>query len=305
MIEMENATVIDGNIVGNDLVLQTRDGTNINAGNVRGPKGDMGNQGTSFVVCTSTTRPTGVPEGYAIYETDTDLIRIWTGARWRLQEKIICTSAARPAGLVAADEGIKIYETDTNIEYVWTGTSYLPTSAFTPKYTNATARNNDIPTPIAGMVTWLDDVDRLEVFNGQVWSSLMVGSRIAWKTINAADVIKQETETLATVSFTLTSPRIIKVEGSAQYSVITTDSNGNISCRLGFDLASSAWFASSHALGLGGACGSSGQWWATLSAGNHTAEVRCVNLATTNCAARFTVGAGMIAVIDYGPSAPV
>jgi hypothetical protein len=42
MITMENATVIDGDIVGDDLVLKTRDGTEINAGNVRGPTGSPG-----------------------------------------------------------------------------------------------------------------------------------------------------------------------------------------------------------------------------------------------------------------------
>ena len=39
MLEMENATVVDGNVVGNNLILVTKDGTEINAGNVRGPQG--------------------------------------------------------------------------------------------------------------------------------------------------------------------------------------------------------------------------------------------------------------------------
>lgn len=84
MIAMENATVVDGDIVGDNLVLKTRDGTSIDAGSVRGPIGPPGINGSGFVVCTSTTRPVLAPadEGKAIYETDTDLVWFWDGAAW-------------------------------------------------------------------------------------------------------------------------------------------------------------------------------------------------------------------------------
>lgn len=42
MLEIENNTVVDGNIVGDDLILTTFGGTDINAGNVRGPQGIQG-----------------------------------------------------------------------------------------------------------------------------------------------------------------------------------------------------------------------------------------------------------------------
>ena len=45
MLEIENSTVVSGEVVGDDLVLQTRDSTAINAGNVRGEKGDPGDPG--------------------------------------------------------------------------------------------------------------------------------------------------------------------------------------------------------------------------------------------------------------------
>jgi microcystin-dependent protein len=84
MIEMENATVIDGDIVGDNLVLKTRDGTSIDAGSVRGPVGPPGINGSGFVICTSDTRPVLAPadEGKAIYETDTDLVWFWDGDSW-------------------------------------------------------------------------------------------------------------------------------------------------------------------------------------------------------------------------------
>lgn len=42
MQTIEDSTVVDGNIVGDDLILLTRDNTEINAGNVRGPVGPTG-----------------------------------------------------------------------------------------------------------------------------------------------------------------------------------------------------------------------------------------------------------------------
>lgn len=45
MLAMEDATIVDGYVAGNNLMLVTKDGTEINAGNVRGPQGDTGPQG--------------------------------------------------------------------------------------------------------------------------------------------------------------------------------------------------------------------------------------------------------------------
>lgn len=50
MQEIEDGTVVDGSVVGDDLILEKHDGTTINAGNVRGPDGPPGS--------TSTIRPT-------------------------------------------------------------------------------------------------------------------------------------------------------------------------------------------------------------------------------------------------------
>ena len=44
-LEIENASIVDGNVVVDDLVLIRRDGTEINAGNVRGPVGPAGPPG--------------------------------------------------------------------------------------------------------------------------------------------------------------------------------------------------------------------------------------------------------------------
>lgn len=47
MLIIENETVIDGEVRADNLILQRRDGIEIDAGNVRGPKGDQGTPGTN------------------------------------------------------------------------------------------------------------------------------------------------------------------------------------------------------------------------------------------------------------------
>lgn len=120
--------VIGGHVSNGRLILTTTDGTQIDAGPVMGPQGPKGIDGAAFIVCTSTTRPTGLTtadEGKAIYETDTNIWRIWTGSYWKPQERIVCTSTTRPTGLSANQEGTKIYETDTNLEYTWNGSRWV------------------------------------------------------------------------------------------------------------------------------------------------------------------------------------
>ncbi len=53
MLEIEAASVVDGDVSGNDLILTRHDGTIINAGNVRGPAGPTGPMGETLDVVTA------------------------------------------------------------------------------------------------------------------------------------------------------------------------------------------------------------------------------------------------------------
>lgn len=53
MLEIEAASVVDGDVVGDDLFLTKKDGSLINAGNVRGGPGPAGPRGDSFAVITA------------------------------------------------------------------------------------------------------------------------------------------------------------------------------------------------------------------------------------------------------------
>lgn len=173
MLEMENATIISGHVDGNDLILVTKDDTEINAGSVIGPVGPAGG---AFIICTSSTRPslTEPEHGKAIYETDTGLIRVWTGTRWKLQEKIICTSTTRPS-LSTDDEGVKIYETDTNLEWQWDGVTWISKSfdVNVQVYASIAERTAQSPSPADGAVSATADTPgMLWVFSSGVWNIL-------------------------------------------------------------------------------------------------------------------------------------
>jgi microcystin-dependent protein len=184
MLELANENVIDGDVVGNNLILVTRGGTNINAGNVRGPTGASGPPGSGYIICTTVTRPvlTAGDEGKAIYETDTDLVRVWTGTRWKLQETIICTSTTRPAGVVAADEGVKIYETDTDLVRTWTGTRWKLQEKIV---CTSTTRPTGLGALDEGVKIYETDTNYELIWTGSSWvntvvSQFPVGFELMW-----------------------------------------------------------------------------------------------------------------------------
>lgn len=171
MLEMEDATIISGEVVGDDLILETKDGTPINAGNVRGP---IGPSGGAFIQCTNATQPalTAPDAGKAIYETDTKLWRIWTGTLYRVQEKFVCTSVTRPTTYLSTDAGAQIFETDTGMDYFWTGSGWFPAGSYVAKFANAAARTAAWPSPGVGALSYLTDSPGiLWVYESGVWNS--------------------------------------------------------------------------------------------------------------------------------------
>jgi len=170
MEEIEAASVVSGQVVGDNLILTKFGGSQINAGNVRGP---IGLSGGAFQQCTSTTRPTygSGDGGKAIFETNTKLIRVWTGTVWRTQEQVSCTSTTRPTPL-STDAGLRITETDTRLEYMWTGTAFFPLGTAPPTFANASARSSAWPSPSNGSLSYLTDAPGiLWVYASGVWNS--------------------------------------------------------------------------------------------------------------------------------------
>ena len=46
-------------------------------------------QGQKSGVCTSTTRPSNPYVGQMIYETDTNLLKIWLGSAWSIGQSLL------------------------------------------------------------------------------------------------------------------------------------------------------------------------------------------------------------------------
>jgi hypothetical protein len=161
MQEIEDTCVVDGEVVGDDLILQQRNGTPINAGSVRGP---IGPTGGSILVRTSVTRPTGgdLFEGLGVYETDTKRFYIYDGTAWQYRGgPWICTSGTRPASPFA---GLIIFETDTTFTYIYTGTAWryiggviICTAATRPA------------SPFNGLQIFETDTQRYYTHNGANW----------------------------------------------------------------------------------------------------------------------------------------
>lgn len=89
MKAIEDSAVIAGVVVGDVLMLNRYDGSQINAGSVRGPQGVPGYPGdASIQIVTSNTRPTNPFIGMMIYETDTHRLYSWNGTIWNLPKNV-------------------------------------------------------------------------------------------------------------------------------------------------------------------------------------------------------------------------
>lgn len=91
---IEDTTVVGGSISGNDLVLTTREGSNITAGNVRGPKGDKGDAGSVMSVNGDSGPDVVIPSGS---DTAAGLVELATAAEALAGTDT--TRAVTPAGL--------------------------------------------------------------------------------------------------------------------------------------------------------------------------------------------------------------
>jgi hypothetical protein len=87
MLEIENASVVDGAVIANNLILTRKDGTTINAGNVRGATGATGATGevstaamTAAIAASETAAGRGsiVHDEVTVEQSETFKDNIWT-----------------------------------------------------------------------------------------------------------------------------------------------------------------------------------------------------------------------------------
>lgn len=112
MLQIENTTVVDGEVVGDNLHLLQRDGTPIDAGNVRGATGAPGPPGQNGA------DGVGIPVGGT-----TDQVLRKTSATdyavgWKMPDYRIFTNKAALDGWTSAPNGAKGYTTTENRSWV-------------------------------------------------------------------------------------------------------------------------------------------------------------------------------------------
>jgi hypothetical protein len=179
MREIEDTTVVDGEIQGDNLILLTREGTPIDAGVVRGPQGSQGPAGpvqsvndqlgavyaprifaSKAVLDTDWgTSPNGA-HAYTILEQSG-----WVkhGGTWKSAPGITFPNkAALVAGWVNAPENARAFTTEERIDWVRSQGSWLPGPGMFRVFASIAERNTHWPTPpvgaeaytIDGRITW-------------------------------------------------------------------------------------------------------------------------------------------------------
>lgn len=103
-LQIEQTTVVDGEVVGGELILKTRGGTDINAGSVIGPQGIPGPQGPGPIIgeirmTILTTVPTGwlLMNGQTIVNAATAYPTLWAAAptAWKSGSNLILPDVTR------------------------------------------------------------------------------------------------------------------------------------------------------------------------------------------------------------------
>lgn len=144
-------------------------------------------------VCTSGTRPSSPFQGQLIYEADTGLVRVYTGAAWVSvpASGVAVTSSTRPGSPTA---GQVIYETDTKLSFVWNGTAWvvLPAGAF------ACTSSTHPSDPATGQLAYETDTGATLVYSGSAWVPVLNTSAptVVGATGSTAAVRVQTTGTL-------------------------------------------------------------------------------------------------------------
>lgn len=229
MQQIEDAAVIDGNIVGDDLVLVRFDGSTILAGNVRGPQGPAGSTGdTAILVVTSTTRPASPFQGLVIYETDTNRFYSWSGTAWEYRGgTIICTSTTLPANPF---EGLSIYVTDTDRHYVWNGVMWV----FTDGIVICTSLTRPTINIFEGLPIYETNTNKFLIYDGSAWSlpRNIAGGVLGYieRTTSVFNIPTTGTDLLTLPAITVPAGRYIRITGQGIFALTgsATDAIGTI-----------------------------------------------------------------------------
>ena len=145
----------------------------------------LGRLGIRPGVCTSSTRPANPFEGQVIYETDTNNIRFWSGSAWESNKGGIISSSA-PTGAAAGDiwydsddgRAYIYYDDGSSQQWVEFGAAPSGSSITLASYADSAARTSAIPSPTEADLSYLQDTNSVEVYDGSAWAAVGGGSLV-------------------------------------------------------------------------------------------------------------------------------
>jgi len=143
----------------------------------------LGRLGIRPGVCTSSTRPANPFEGQVIYETDTNNIRFWSGSAWESNKGGIISSSA-PTGAAAGDiwydsddgRAYIYYDDGSSQQWVEFGAAPSGSSITLASYADSAARTSAIPSPTEADLSYLQDTNSVEVYDGSAWAPIGGGN---------------------------------------------------------------------------------------------------------------------------------
>lgn len=190
MQEIIDKTITDANIVADDLILTLSDATEINAGDVRGPQGDMGPAGST------SARVVALP-GSPVDEQEISL-DVGNGKLWHLKYNAGSASIYKWECMGASDLFAEALADETTTSQVYTSTGFTAISLLAPYageymvevggtiWNDAIGVNTYMSFDIAGGGAADGDAIRFRQSNSAGNIGIITGARCRPKTIVAA-----------------------------------------------------------------------------------------------------------------------
>lgn len=125
-------------------------------------------ENTGIVACLSSAFPANPIAGDTVYTTDKNAMASYTGSAWKFTTTVVCTSTTRPA--VALASGVSIWETDTLAYAEYSGSAWRYTSELT--CTSSTRPTGSNVALVAGNTAYETDTTRFIIYTGSVWTQI-------------------------------------------------------------------------------------------------------------------------------------
>lgn len=121
-----------------------------------------------IATCLSSAFPVNPIAGDVVYTTDKKALAAYNGTAWYFTTTVVCTSTTRPT--VAIVSGVAVWETDTLAYAEYSGSAWRYTSELT--CTSSTRPTGSNTALVAGNTAYETDTTRQILWNGSAWTQV-------------------------------------------------------------------------------------------------------------------------------------